>query len=153
MKIIFVLFLFAFIKPSEDIYNPNNIYKAIMVDLRAKMPEGTPWDNSNFYEWKVKVNMGGTTYPSYGGYGCAGFAMMASDAAFGNILAIKFTDKSKIRVGDIIYDGGHFVILVKLISGTKYEIAEGNYNKQIHYGRKIDINNFGFVYGFTRYPN
>ena len=115
------------------------------------MPEKTPWTNDNYYQWKVKVNMGGVTLNSYGGYGCAGFAMMASDEAFGSIPNFKFTDKSKIRVGDIIYNGSHFVILAKKISTTKYEIAEGNYNSHIHYGRQIDINSNGFTYGFTRY--
>ena len=152
MKIIFVLFLFAFIQ-SADIYDPSNIYNAIMVKLKAKMPEKTKWDNSDYYKWEVKVNMGGFTLPSYGGKGCAGFAMMASDAAFGSISAFKFEDKSKIRVGDIIYNGSHFVILVKKLSATRYVIAEGNYNYYIHYGREIDINTNGFTYGFTRYTS
>ena len=117
------------------------------------MPEKTPWDNSNKYTWDVKVDLGGFTIDSYGGKGCAGFAMMASDEAFGKIPAFKFTDKSKIRVGDIIYNGSHFVILVKNIKGTRYQIAEGNYNGYIHYGREIDINSNGFTYGFTRYTS
>ena len=124
-----------------------------MVNLKAKMPEKTPWDSSNFYKWEVKVNFGSITFSSYGGYGCAGFAMMASDAAFGKIPAFKFTDESKIRVGDIIYNGSHFVILVKKLSSTKYMIAEGNYNYYIHYGRQIDIKTNGFTYGFTRYTD
>ena len=124
-----------------------------MVNLKKKMPEGTPWTNSDFYEWKVKVYLDGFTVSSYGGYGCAGFAMMASDEAFGNIPAYKFTDKSKIRVGDIIYNGSHFVILVKQVTSTKYVIAEGNFNSSIHYGRQIDINSNGFTYGFTRRTN
>ena len=78
---------------------------------------------------------------------------MASDAAFGKIPAYKFEDKSKIRVGDIIYNGSHYVILVKKLSSTRYEIAEGNYNHYIHYGRQIDINDNGFTFGFTRYTS
>ena len=65
-----------------------------MVDLKAKMPEKTSWTNSDYYKWEVKVDMGGLVFPSYGGYGCAGFAMMASDAAFGNIPAHRFEDKN-----------------------------------------------------------
>ena len=54
MRIIFVLFLFVFIQ-SADIYDPTHIYNAIMVNLKAEMPEKTKWDNSDYYEWEVKV--------------------------------------------------------------------------------------------------
>lgn len=83
------------------------------------------------------------------------FSMIASDAAFGKIPAYKFTDKNKIRVGDIlrINNDTHFVIVLKKINKSKFKIAEGNYNASINWGRVIDINETGFDYGYTRYKN
>ena len=80
--------------------------------------------------------------------------MIASDAAFGSIAAHRFEDKNKIRVGDIIRikNDTHSVIVIKINGGTKYTIAEGNYNSSVNYGRIIDISETGFNYGFTRYP-
>ena len=51
MKIIFILFLFVFIQ-SADIYDPTHIYNPIMVDLKAKVPEKTKWDNSDIINGK-----------------------------------------------------------------------------------------------------
>ena len=95
----------------------------------------------------------GLGYSSYSGCGCFAFAMIASDAAFGNAPAYEFTDKNKIRVGDIlrINNDTHFVIVLKKNRNTKYTIAEGNYNSSINWGRVIDLKETGFDYGYTRY--
>ena len=79
--------------------------------------------------------------------------MLASDAAFGNIPAYEFRDKSEIRVGDIlrINNDSHSVIVLKKNGGSQYTIAEGNYNSSINWGRVINIDTSGFVYGYTRY--
>ena len=50
-----------------------------MLALKASYPEGTPYTNNNYYAWH------GGLYS--GGYGCAGFAFMLSDAAFGTLPA------------------------------------------------------------------
>ena len=110
----------------KDVYNA-------MIALQSKYPTGTPWDNSNFYAWK-----GGAGYS--GGYGCAGFAFMLSDAAFGNTPAKKVTSFDNIRVGDIIrlYNDTHSVIVLA-IKGDKYTIAEGNMNSATYWGRVITL--------------
>ena len=133
-------------KPDDD-----TIYKAIIA-IKSKYPQGKKWNNSNTYEWgrDVAISLG---YSSYSGCGCFAFAMIASDAAFGNAPAYKFTDKNKIGVGDIlrINNDTHFVIVLKKNGNTKYTIAEGNYNQSINWGRVIDLKETGFDYGYTRY--
>ena len=81
--------------------------------------------------------------------------MMASDAAFGDIPAYKFTEKKKIRVGDIIRinNDTHFVIVLKINGDSKYTIAEGNFNSSVNWERVINLETTGFNYGYTRYKN
>jgi len=50
-----------------------------MMNMKPSYPEGMPWTNDNFYAWKGGVYSGG--------YGCAGFAFILSDAAFGDLPA------------------------------------------------------------------
>ena len=71
---------------AESVYN-------CMISLKAYFPEGKYWTNENFYAWN-----GGGRY--YGGYGCAGFAFLLSDAAFGNLPAryIDSFDWDNLRV-------------------------------------------------------
>ena len=103
-----------------------------MIALKKDYPTGTPWDNSNYYEWKGGVFTGG--------YGCAAFAFMLSDAAFGNRKAKQVYNFDNIQVGDIlrINDDTHFVIVLS-IDGNTYTVAEGNYNKAVKWGRKISL--------------
>lgn len=109
----------------------SEVYSA-MIALKDKYPTGTPWDNSNSYSWK------GGYYST--GYGCAGFAFMVSDAAFGSRKAKKHTNFDNIKVGDIlrIYDDSHSVIVLS-ISGDTYTIAEGNLNNAVYWGRKLSL--------------
>ena len=106
-----------------------------MIAMKAQYPEGMPWTNDNLYQWR------GYNYPGYiigiGG-GCAGFAFILSDAAFGDLPA-RYVDNptyEDIRVGDIlrVNNDSHSVIVLE-----KYEdhlvLAEGNYNSSIHWGR------------------
>ena len=110
---------------TSDVYNS-------MIALKKDYPTGTPWDNSNYYEWKGGVFTGG--------YGCAAFAFMLSDAAFGNRKAKQVYNFDNIQVGDIlrINDDTHFVIVLS-IDGNTYTVAEGNYNKAVKWGRKISL--------------
>ena len=151
--LIIALFLVTFIKSDDDLYDETRIYNAI-ISLKTKYPQGYPWTNGNEYVWGASVAMG-LGYGKYTGRGCVAFAMLASDAAFGNIPAYQFEDKSKIRVGDIlrVNNNSHSVIVLKKNGGTKYTIAEGNFNSSVNWGRVIDINNTGFNYGITRYTN
>ncbi len=127
-------------KPTTTTQNPtttkaalteSSVYNA-MIALKSKYPTGTPWDNSNYYAWNGGIYSGG--------YGCAGFAFMLSDAAFGTRKAKKITTFDNIKVGDIIrmYNDTHYVIVLS-ISGETYTIAEGNMNSAVYWGRKISL--------------
>ena len=81
------------------------VYERIIA-MKTEYPEGMPWTNSNSYVWKNIMLVPGTTYAygSYMGGGCVAFAMIMSDAAFGDAYAreikpVKFED---VRVGDIL---------------------------------------------------
>lgn len=103
-----------------------------MIALKHSYPEGMPWNNSNYYKWN-----GG--YFS-GGYGCAGFAFMLSDAAFGTKKAQGGSDVvfSSVHVGDIlrINNDSHSVIILE-VHDDYVVVAEGNYNSSIHWGRTL----------------
>lgn len=112
-------------------YNPTSkqVYKD-MIALKSKYKEGMTWTNENSYVWKGQENVTG--------FGCAGFAFILSDAAFGYLPAREHSDFNKIRVGDILWInyGSHFVIVLeKLQDGVI--VAEGNFNYSIHWGRYI----------------
>lgn len=106
-----------------------------MIAMKAQYPEGMPWTNANRYQWR------GYNYPGYiigiGG-GCAGFAFILSDAAFGDLPA-RYVDNptyEDIRVGDILRvnnDSHSVIVLEKYVDHVV--LAEGNYNSSIHWGR------------------
>ena len=153
MKLIYALLLIAIIQ-ADDLYDETRIYNAIIA-LKAKYPEGTPWTNANSYSWGFNVARG-LGYGGFTGSGCAAFAMIASDAAFGDIPAYKKEDKDGIKVGDIlrIKNNTHSVIVLqKTSTKDQYVIAEGNYNASIHWGRIINLSETGFNYRFTRYKS
>ena len=118
-----------------------------MIDLKGKYPEGMPWTNDNYYRWN------GGIYSA--GYGCAGFAFLLSDAAFGKLPAREHDDFGNIRVGDIvrINNDTHSVIVLS-INNTGITVAEGNYNSSIHWGRMFTLKQMAKVgnYIMTRYP-
>lgn len=119
-----------------------------MVALQSQYPDGTPWDNSNSYTPLTKY------YSS--AMGCAGFAHMLSDAAFGTLPERKMTtDFEGIRVGDIVRMNGdtHSVIILG-IDGSTVTIAEGNINRSVMWGRTYTFDNLMSVmdYYITRYP-
>ena len=151
LKYFIPLLLIAFIQSGDDLYDEDRIYNAIIA-LKAKYPQGYRWTNNDKYTWGPSVAMG-LGYGGFTGGGCVAFAMIASDAAFGNIPAYEFKDKNEIRVGDIlrIDNDNHSVIVLKKNGDSQYTIAEGNYNSSINWGRVINIDTSGFVYGYTRY--
>ncbi len=138
---------------SEDSpYPSDEVVRATILSLKKDYPEGMRWTNENSYVWgkDVAQSLG---YSTLTGMGCHGFAMIASDAVYGNIPAYKYEDKARIRVGDIlrIKNDTHSVIVLS-IDGKKITVAEGNYNSSIHWGRELDLDKCGFVYGLTRVP-
>lgn len=133
--------------PTEE-----EVTEAILA-LKIQYPEGTPWSNeSNTYS----MSFPGITYI---GYGCVAFAYLLSDAAFGigvlpptEITDVKFED---VRSGDILRlnNDTHSVIVVKALDDS-VEIAEGNYNYSVHWGRiltKAEVEAASYLY--TRYPD
>ncbi|SDB02701.1 hypothetical protein SAMN02910317_00023 [Ruminococcaceae bacterium FB2012] len=123
------------------------VYSA-MIAKKDEYPEGLPWTNQNSYSWN------GGIYSC--GYGCAGFAFLLSDAAFGDLPARVYYDYTQIRVGDIlrINNNTHSVIVLSIDNGV-YTIAEGNYNGMVHWGRTLTfdrINDGTTSYALTRYP-
>lgn len=115
--------------PNTDDSAAAGIYDK-MIAQKANFPEGMPWTNDNFYDWK------GGIY--FGGYGCAGFAFAVSDAAFGDAGAVIHKDYNNIKTGDILrvnYDT-HSVIVLEVKTDSVI-VAEGNYNGAIHWGREI----------------
>lgn len=126
---------------------PTSVYNA-MIALKSSYPEGMTWTNDNYYGWK------GGYYT--GGYGCAGFAFLLSDAAFGDAPSKIHTDFNGIRQGDIIrlnYNT-HSVIVLEVRSDSVI-VAEGNYNSSIHWGREISYSEIKRTgsYVMTRYSD
>lgn len=132
------------IELSASVVTPEKAYDAI-VALKSQYPNGTPWTNDNSYYSPALHTLG---------YGCAGFAFMVSDAAFGDNPATYYYDLSEVRVGDILrinYDTHSVVVLEVRSNGVV--VAEGNLNSAIYWGRFISFSEMGsgFVYGITRY--
>ena len=135
-----------------------------MVALQEEYPEGMTWTNTvpygpgqklgEHYQWKGgKID--GRNIVSVG---CAAFAFILSDAAFGSLPnrtyetgKFKFED---VRVGDVlrVNNNSHVVIVLKTTVGGVI-IAEGNYNGTVHWGRamsKAEVENADLL--LTRYP-
>lgn len=115
--------------PSQPSNPYANAYD-IMISFKGSYPEGMRYTNADFYRWK------GGIY--YGGYGCAGFAFMLSDAVFGDKPARIHYDLNAIRVGDIlrVNNNTHSVIVLK-VEGSGLTLAEANYNSSVHWGRTM----------------
>lgn len=106
------------------------VYSA-MLAMKADFPEGMPWTNDDFYRWNGGIYSGG--------YGCAGFAFLLSDAAFGKLPAtMKKVNYDRLHVGDVlrVNNDTHSVIVLE-VCADHVVIAEGNYNSSIHWGRTL----------------
>lgn len=137
-----VLTAFASSEPSEQ-----SVYAA-MTGLQSKYPEGMSFTNAVSYRWDAgRMNC----------YGCAAFAAILSDAAFGSLPVQKYRDASRIRVGDVLRVNGdsHSVIVLETKSDS-VTVAEGNYGGRVHWGRSIAKSEFtrdSAFYGLTRYTD
>ena len=152
MSLLLVLVLILSIAPTgamaaSPVPTEAQAYTAMMA-LKDDYPEGMRWTNDNFYEWN------GGIY--YGGYGCAGFAFLLSDAAFGDLPAriIEDITIADVHVGDILRVNGdtHSVIITEVHSDYVI-LAEGNYNSSIHWGRRMTSTQVAASdFMITRYP-
>jgi hypothetical protein len=119
-----------------------------MTALKSKYPEGLSFTNAVSYRWEAgKMNC----------YGCAAFAAILSDAAFGSLPVQKYYDAGRIRVGDVLRVNGdsHSVIVLETKSDS-VTVAEGNYGGKVHWGRSISRSDFSrdsAFYGLTRYTD
>ena len=119
-----------------------------IVALKSQYPNGMRWTNDQYYYSPV---LGG-------GYGCAGFSYILSDAAFGNNPATRYyqANESTVRVGDIlrINNDSHSVVALNVRS-SGVTVAEGNINSSIYWGRTLSWSSVqnGFTYGITRYAS
>lgn len=130
--------------------------QAVLFSLKDTYPEGMSWTNENqTYVWENVVP--GISY--FTGTGCVAFAFRTSNHAFSNDeKAIQYNDvtnlKSKIRVGDIVRVNGdsHSVIVIDR-DEVGVVIAEGNYNRSVHWGRRFTYEELESVadYYYTRY--
>ena len=122
--------------------------RAVIEGFRSEYPEGMEWTNDNFYQCHaLRIN----------GYGCVAFALICSDAAFGDLpVSRKHSDFDAIRVGDTLRVNGntHTVIVLEKKEDSVI-IAEGNYNGAIHWDRELDrekLEGDRSFYVETRYP-
>lgn len=120
---------------------------AALYSFQTEYPEGMSWTNDDYYEWH------GGYYT--GGYGCAAFTFILSDRIFGTLPVRIITELSdyELRPGDIIRLEGdtHSVIVLEALE-NEVIIAEGNYNKTIHWGRSLSYDQvMRAEYVLTRY--
>ena len=132
----------------SDTVTEEQAYQA-MIALQEQYPNGMSWTNDNFYGWNGGIYSGG--------YGCAGFAFLLSDAAFGELPAREVTDVklAEVRVGDVlrINNDTHSVIVLEVYD-DHVVIAEGNYNRSINWGRTLTKSKVeAATYLLTRYPD
>ncbi len=121
--------------------------REILYGLKANYPEGMRWTNDNSYK---------SAALRFTGYGCAGFALICSDAVFGDLpISDTHSDFSAIRVGDMVRvnNDTHSVVVLEKRADS-IVVAEGNYNSSIHWGRELSRSALekGSFYVQTRYP-
>ena len=133
--------------PENPDLSPEGVYQA-MIAFKEKYPEGTTWTNDYVYDWNGGIYDGGA--------GCAGFAFMLSDAAFGTLKAREYQDVNEIRIGDIlrINNDSHSVIVLD-VTDDVVTVAEGNYAASVHWGRTFTLSKLSEVmdFAYTRYPD
>lgn len=122
------------------------VYNTIM-SLKSRYPDGMEWTNNIHYDWKGGIYRGG--------YGCAAFAFILSDAAFGEAPARLHTDVSRIRIGDVLrmYSNTHVAVVIGRYTDGGFAIAEGNNGKKVKWGRRIspqELSDISLV--ITRWP-
>ncbi len=135
-----------------------NVYNA-MIAMKSEYPEKMSWTNDNFYGGRIVYkDLNEKAYGNTlgGGFGCAGFAWILSDEAFGDLPARADRDADSVRVGDIlrIRNDGHSVIVLERDEDT-VTVAEGNYNDSIHWGRKLSLSSLAedpLFMRITRWP-
>ena len=107
--------------PAEEavVLTEESVYNAIMA-MQSEFPNGRKWTDDD-------------TYNGYGG--CWAFAMILSDAAFGNLPKRTLQDLDELRIGDILINSGKtHVSIVTKVDGDDIIVAEGNTGGVISWG-------------------
>lgn len=150
--------LYAFIRASCPTYEQA---LATMLSLQSEYPEGLEW--TNFKPYGSQGNLGdayvfegGAIKGARSGVGCAAFCFILSDRTFPGLPArvLDSFEYEDLKVGDFLrINNSHFVTILQISPGGII-VAEGNYNKSVHWGRAISrtevMANTNFV--VTRYP-
>lgn len=131
----------------QNSLDPESVSEALWA-LQSTYPEGTKWTNDDYYKWNGGIYNGG--------YGCAGFAFMLSDAIFGTCPAVVIEENVAdfpVRPGDIlrINQDRHSVIILET-NENGVIIAEGNFNGGMHWGGTLTwdaVKNADYI--MTRY--
>ena len=124
--------------------------------MQAAFPEGMSYSSKNHYRSNVIVVADNGTYMSDYGHGCSAFGYYTSDTLFG-YLPTRYTNFSnvkfnKIMVGDRILTADHEMVVLEVYSDCVL-VAEGNYDGQMHWGRKISAAEISSDYVLlSRYP-
>ena len=137
----------------------NTVYERLMERKnKAGYTEGTPWNNSNKY--LNTVDFFGYSAGHFTGIACFAFMMDMMEYASNYEYPIRKIECSydnipKIRVGDGVRvdDNAHSVVVLE-VDGSVITVAEGNYNRSVHWGRKIDLADpsEGLTYVATFWP-
>lgn len=115
----------------EEIHNP--VYyqptmeelEASLAAVKAEYPNNTPWTIDDQYDYGDIYDADGK--PVLGGAGCNGFAIMCSNAIFGeNVPGREHHDLSQIKAGDILAWGNHFSIVTRVDEDGYFHTADGN---------------------------
>ncbi len=130
----------------------------IMIAMRDDYPEGMTWTDASSGTYRWQGGSGEQGEIAAQGTGCVNFAFRLSDAVFGSLPArmrragtFQFTD---VKAGDIlrVNNNSHSVIVLQTNDDTVV-IAEGNYNKSIHWGRILTRDEvLAADHVLTRYP-
>jgi len=133
----------------------NEIYQRMMAK-KAQYPHKMTWTNDSIYAWKGGIFKNGK--------GCAAFAFILSDAAFGSTPARKHSDFDSLKVGDVLcIDNAAHTVMVIAIDKNNITLAEGNVllngdssettTPYIYWGRKMNIDDArnAMTFILTRY--
>jgi hypothetical protein len=108
---------------------PYNLTHSGLQALEIKYPTGWGWGPESYYMWAAN-----SVYR--GGYGCAGFAYMLSDAVYGNAPAIKINGNGDVRQYDCVelFNNTHTAFVLEVNGDGTITVAEANVNGKVVWG-------------------
>lgn len=110
-----------------------------LIDMKNAYPTGTYWGDSEYYKWNGGIYRGG--------YGCAGFAYMLSDAVFGSSPARMIGGNSDVQPYDCVelYNNAHTAFVLSVNGDGTITVAEGNVNDSVIWGSTYSISDISAV--------